>query len=144
MSGAGDSDADGPDDRTVAVAVDRFEVPVRGVGADERTRCAHYGTARDVVAIRPACCGTFYPCIDCHDALADHEAVPWPADRFDARAVLCGRCGTVLTVAAYLETDHRCPACGGAFNPGCEAHYDRYFAVEDRGAAGTKRDADSP
>lgn len=104
-------------------------VAVFGVAVDDETRCAHYDTDRDVVAIRFACCERFYPCHACHDAVADHDPARWPRERFDEPAVLCGVCGTTLSVATYLDCEHECPECGHAFNPGCEAHADRYFDV---------------
>jgi uncharacterized CHY-type Zn-finger protein len=111
----------------------RFDVPLRGVDVDAETRCAHYATDRDRVAIRFPCCDVFYPCHACHDARADHPPERWPRDRFDEPAVLCGACGRRLSVAAYLACGHRCPACDAAFNPGCAAHADRYFAGADDG-----------
>lgn len=108
---------------------DRFHVPLRGVEVGPETRCAHYHGPRDVIAIRFACCGVFHPCHACHAAVADHDAERWPRDRFDTRAVLCGACGTVLTIEQYVEADHVCSACGTAFNPRCAQHYDRYFEV---------------
>lgn len=56
---------------------------VRGVCVDRETRCAHYNTARDVAAIRFRCCGTYYPCHECHAELADHKAMEWPTRAFD-------------------------------------------------------------
>lgn len=105
---------------------------VRGVGVDEQTRCAHYDTDRDVVAIRFPCCDAFYPCFRCHEAVADHPATRWPADSREAGAVLCGRCGITHAIGAYLALDPEtpaCPACGAAFNPGCADHHDRYVEV---------------
>jgi len=119
-----------PPDRETTTAPDadpRFEVPLRGVAVDPETRCAHWDDPVDVVALRFGCCETYYPCDACHDAAADHEAVPWPRERFDEPAVLCGVCGTTLTATAYLDGDDACPACGAPFNPGCRAHRDRYF-----------------
>ena len=107
-----------------------FDVPIRGVGIDNEARCRHYRTDRDVVAIALPCCEAFYPCIECHEALADHEPARWPPARFDERAVLCGRCGARLSIATYLDCDHRCPRCDGAFNPGCRHHRERYFAID--------------
>jgi uncharacterized CHY-type Zn-finger protein len=103
------------------------EHAVRGVAVGPETRCAHYDGKRDVIALRFGCCETFYPCHACHAAVADHESEPWPRERFDDPAVLCGGCGTALSARSYLEADHECPACSAAFNPGCEAHYSRYF-----------------
>lgn len=104
---------------------------VRGVDVDHETRCRHYGSDRDVIAVRFPCCGEYYACHACHAAVADHEAERWPADARGARAVLCGVCGSELTIAAYLGSGNACPDCGAAFNPGCANHYGRYFAVGD-------------
>lgn len=103
--------------------------PVRGVGVGPETRCAHYAGERDVIAIRFACCGTYYPCFRCHGAVADHPSERWPREAFDRPAVLCGVCGRELAVEAYLTGDSRCPDCGAGFNPGCRTHRHRYFAV---------------
>jgi uncharacterized CHY-type Zn-finger protein len=122
---------DTPDERAFPTAGDdRFPVPLRGVGVDAETRCLHYNSPVDVVAIRFPCCDTFFPCHACHDDCTDHDAERWPADRFDADAVLCGACEGTLTVAEYLDCEHDCPHCGASFNPGCAAHADRYFAVD--------------
>lgn len=108
-------------------AADRLVV---GCNVDDQTRCAHYHTDRDVIAIKFACCETYYPCFRCHDACTDHEAEQWPPEAFDELAVLCGVCGSELTIQAYLDCDHECPNCEAAFNPGCRRHVERYFAVE--------------
>lgn len=104
---------------------------VYGVDVDSETRCAHYRTERDVVAFRFACCERYYPCFRCHEAVADHEAVPWPRDRFDEPSVLCGGCATELTVPDYLAADYDCPSCGAPFNPGCAKHADLYFETAE-------------
>lgn len=100
---------------------------VRGVDVGPETRCRHYGSDVDVIAIRFPCCGTFSPCFECHEAVADHEPRQWGADDADTPAVLCGVCGHLLTVQAYVDCEDRCPDCGAAFNPGCRRHYHYYF-----------------
>ncbi|WP_436344293.1 CHY zinc finger protein [Natronorubrum sp. FCH18a] len=104
--------------------------PVHGVDVGPETRCAHYHTDRDVVAFKFDCCEQYYPCYRCHKETTDHEAIPWPRERFDEHSVLCGVCDTALTVPEYLEAGHRCPSCDAAFNPGCRAHADRYFETD--------------
>lgn len=100
---------------------------VYGVDVDDETRCAHYDTERDIIAIRFPCCERFYPCFRCHDAVADHPRETWPADGWDTEAVLCGVCGVKLTISAYLDSGSRCPECDAEFNPGCANHYGLYF-----------------
>jgi len=100
---------------------------VFGVDLDPQTRCAHWRSPLDIVAIKMRCCGAYYACHDCHAALADHPAAVWPRSEHDEQAVLCGACGSELTVAQYLACVDRCPACGAAFNPGCRLHRHLYF-----------------
>lgn len=107
--------------------IDVAGVSVDGVSLDEATRCAHYDSPRDVVALRFGCCESYFACFQCHDECTDHESSPWPRARFDEPAVLCGVCGEQLTPPTYVESGHRCPACEAAFNPGCASHRDLYF-----------------
>ncbi|WP_166969186.1 CHY zinc finger protein [Brevibacterium atlanticum] len=100
---------------------------VFGKTVDEHTRCVHYATELDIIAIRFACCGRYYPCHLCHSETADHPAQQWPRDRWDEPAIICGNCWSELTITAYNATDD-CPTCGSAFNPRCAAHSDYYFA----------------
>jgi uncharacterized CHY-type Zn-finger protein len=101
--------------------------PVYGLELDAQTRCAHWRSALDIVAIKMKCCGVYYACKDCHDALAGHAAVIWPRREWDQPAVLCGACATELSIREYLQCGNVCPACNAAFNPGCRAHYSFYF-----------------
>jgi len=102
---------------------------VYGVSLDGETRCAHYHGPRDIIAVKLHCCGEYYACKECHDELADHRLSQWPRDAFGTRAVLCGACGSELTIDEYLRCQNRCPACGGAFNPRCSNHHHYYFSV---------------
>jgi uncharacterized CHY-type Zn-finger protein len=100
---------------------------VRGVDLDAETRCAHYHSPLDIVAIKMRCCGDYYACKDCHEALAGHAIRVWPCAEWVEAAILCGACGEELSIAAYLAAGDRCPACGAPFNPGCRHHYHFYF-----------------
>ena len=103
--------------------------PVLGVALDAQTRCAHWHSPLDVIAIKAGCCGTYYACKDCHEALADHPLAPWPRARRDEPAVLCGVCRHELSVDAYMACGSTCPRCGAGFNPGCRNHWPFYFAA---------------
>lgn len=100
---------------------------VRGVDLDRETRCAHHRTALDIVAIKMKCCGVYYACKDCHEALARHPIEVWPRNEWNQPAVLCGACGTEMSVQRYLDCASACPACKTRFNPGCRNHYHFYF-----------------
>jgi uncharacterized CHY-type Zn-finger protein len=114
---------------TVPATDDRFAVPLRGVAVDDETRCRHWHDAVDVIALRFACCDTYYPCAACHAETTDHDPKRWPRDRFGESAVLCGVCRTTLTVESYLDSGDACPDCGASFNPGCRSHRHLYFEL---------------
>jgi uncharacterized CHY-type Zn-finger protein len=101
---------------------------VKGAVIDDQTRCVHWHGPYDVVAIKFACCGDFYPCISCHAAAVDHPVRRWPVGRRDEPAVLCGVCGNLLTIADYL-LGNGCPACSADFNPRCSLHHHLYFEL---------------
>jgi uncharacterized CHY-type Zn-finger protein len=103
---------------------------VHGIDLDAQTRCAHYNSSVDIIAIKMKCCGVFYACKDCHGALADHEIEVWLRSEWDEPAVLCGACGEVLSVREYMDCGNVCPKCGAGFNPGCRHHYRDYFEAE--------------
>ncbi|HTZ98305.1 MAG TPA: CHY zinc finger protein [Terriglobales bacterium] len=102
---------------------------VRGVGLDPQTRCRHYHGPSDIIAIKMKCCGVYYACKDCHQALANHPAKVWPRAEWDEKAVLCGSCGAELTILQYMQSGYQCPECKAQFNPACQNHYHYYFAV---------------
>jgi uncharacterized CHY-type Zn-finger protein len=108
---------------------------VHGIGLDAETRCAHYHSVLDVIAIRMKCCGHYYACKKCHDALAGHEVEAWPRSEWDALAVLCGCCGLEMSVRQYMGCGNACPACCVLFNPGCRKHYHFYFEMSAEAAA---------
>jgi uncharacterized CHY-type Zn-finger protein len=105
--------------------------PVHGVALDPQTRCGHWRSPLDVVALKMRCCGAYYACRQCHDELAGHPAALWPKAEWDRPAVMCGVCGTELSVQGYMASGDRCPACDAAFNPGCRKHYHLYFETSE-------------
>ena len=102
---------------------------VRGINLDRQTRCEHYHGPTDIIAIKMRCCGVYYACKDCHNALADHPIEVWPEAEWGKRAILCGACGVALTIQQYMKSESRCPGCREDFNPRCRNHYHVYFAV---------------
>ena len=108
--------------------------PVRGVAVDAQSRCAHYHSATDIIAIRMRCCGAYYACAACHETLAGHPIDRWDRHEWDVQAVRCGACGRALSIREYLSCGDRCPGCGAPFNPGCRNHYHLYFVLSE-GAA---------
>jgi uncharacterized CHY-type Zn-finger protein len=105
---------------------------VRGVKLDAETRCEHYHGPTDIIAIKMKCCGVYYACKDCHEALAGHAIEVWPESEWDRRAILCGACGAELTIRQYMQCESRCPNCREHFNPGCRNHHHFYFGVRQK------------
>lgn len=103
---------------------------VFGIDVDGETRCAHWHSPLDIIAIKFKCCGRWFPCFDCHAEIADHSPSVWPREEFGESAVLCGSCGHQLTINEYLKSNNTCPECNSAFNPGCAKHYHLYFEAE--------------
>ena len=100
---------------------------MKGKPIDDQTRCVHYHTDKDVIAIRFKCCGEFYPCYACHAETAGHNARGWPKAEWDSKAILCGVCNNELTINEYLTCGDECPNCKAQFNPNCSLHYGLYF-----------------
>jgi uncharacterized CHY-type Zn-finger protein len=100
---------------------------VRGVDIDPQTRCVHWHSAVDIIAIKMRCCGMYWACKDCHQELAGHAIAVWPREEWEERAVLCGACGVEMTIREYIDCESRCPRCGAGFNPGCRKHHHFYF-----------------
>ena len=109
---------------------------VYGKTLDAQTRCVHYHSELDIVAIKFKCCGKFYPCYKCHKECETHPIARWSKAEFGEEAILCGACGNTLSIAAYVGAE-ACPHCGSLFNPGCALHYGIYFDVDATDADGS-------
>lgn len=114
-----------------AASGDSASVPAifHGLVLDDQSRCVHYGTPLDVVAIKFKCCQRYYACHRCHEEQESHTALVWDMSEFHYTAVLCGVCHHGLTIRQYLDCGFTCPSCGADFNPGCAHHYNLYFAI---------------
>lgn len=102
-------------------------IKVKGKLLDDETRCEHYHSQLDVIAIRFKCCNEYYPCYQCHEETADHKAEVWQKKDWDTKAIFCGICKTELTISEYFNANNHCPTCNAAFNPNCSRHYHLYF-----------------
>ncbi|WP_079479190.1 CHY zinc finger protein [Halobacillus salinus] len=101
-------------------------VAVYGVRVDQETRCTHYNSTVDVVALKFPCCHKFYACYQCHQEDADHPPEKWGVTERDHHAILCGHCQTTMSINEYMQTNE-CPHCQHPFNAGCANHYPLYF-----------------
>jgi uncharacterized CHY-type Zn-finger protein len=103
-------------------------IPVKGYLVDDDTRCTHYHSLLDVIAIKFKCCDAYYACYYCHEENAGHPAQRWEVNEFDTKAILCGICSGELTIAQYKAAGFSCPHCNASFNPNCVKHNHLYFA----------------
>lgn len=105
-------------------------INVFGKPVDNQTRCVHWHSELDIIAIKFKCCDKYYPCFSCHEEEADHEHQVWPKAEFDQKAILCGVCGNELSIKDYMASGNICPTCKSGFNPGCSKHYYLYFETK--------------
>lgn len=98
---------------------------VHGDLVDRETRCVHYYSKLDIIAIKFYCCGKYYSCFYCHQK-EDHPVKRWPVEKYEEKAILCGVCDSELSIRDYKKADY-CPNCESLFNPGCANHYHLYF-----------------
>jgi uncharacterized CHY-type Zn-finger protein len=118
-------------------------VNVFGKPVDNQTRCVHWHSELDIIAIKFKCCDKYYPCFSCHEEEAHHEPQVWPKAEFDQKAILCGVCGNELSIQDYMNSNNTCPTCKSGFNPGCSKHYHLYFQTE-AGRPKTEDGSNSP
>jgi uncharacterized CHY-type Zn-finger protein len=102
-------------------------IQVHGKTIDDQTRCQHYHSPLDVIAIKFRCCNEYYACYRCHEETADHPPLAWKKEEWNTKAILCGVCKEELTILEYLNSGHHCPQCHTPFNPNCSRHYHLYF-----------------
>ena len=103
---------------------------VIGTNVDNQTRCAHYNSDVDIIAVKFKCCEQWFPCFKCHAEHTMHAPEVWSAGESDTPTVLCGNCGHRLTIVEYLKCELICPKCRSEFNPRCALHYNLYFDKE--------------
>lgn len=110
---------------------------VFGQTVDEFTRCVHYKTELDVIAIKFVCCNRYYPCFECHAAAESHTAEQWPRERWGEAAIFCGGCRSELSIEEYkralaeagaaASVAAACPRCAIPINERCSLHAELYF-----------------
>ena len=102
-------------------------IEVKGKSVDDQTRCEHFQSPLDIIAIKFRCCGEYYPCYQCHEETTNHQPEVWKKEEWDTKAILCGVCKEELTINQYFSSENCCPHCNSLFNPGCSKHYHLYF-----------------
>ena len=102
---------------------------IKGNVIDDQTRCIHWHSPVDIIAIKFKCCKEYYPCYECHKENAGHEAQIWLKEELDEKAILCGVCKSELTIREYFNSSNSCPCCKSLFNTNCSRHYHLYFEL---------------
>lgn len=100
---------------------------IKGKPIDDETRCTHYHTELDIIAIKFKCCNAYYPCYDCHQEEAGHLTDIWGKSEQQEKAIFCGSCKYEMTISQYLNCNNQCIFCASKFNPKCAQHYHLYF-----------------
>ena len=101
---------------------------VYGSLIDNETRCTHYYSSLDVIAIKFKCCNKYYPCYKCHNEHVSHAIERWAENEFDEKAIMCGVCKHEMRIRDYMMVE-MCPRCKAHFNSRCKFHYHLYFEV---------------
>ncbi len=102
-------------------------ITIKGKTIDDLTRCEHYHSPLDIIAIKFKCCNEYYPCYYCHQGTSDHLVQVWKKNEHSTKAIFCGICKHEMTIKQYLTCDNKCPFCNNKFNPNCSNHYHFYF-----------------
>ena len=103
---------------------------IHGKPTDTFTRCQHYHSPLDIIAIKFKCCNNYYACIHCHEETAEHNVVLWPKEEWHTKAIICGACKTEMSINEYFNCEYKCPNCSSAFNPKCSNHNHFYFETQ--------------
>ena len=104
-------------------------VSIKGKTIDDNTRCIHYHSPIDIIAIKFKCCNDYYPCYYCHEESTSHSCDRWKKNEWDTKAILCGICKNEMTIREYLNSNNQCHTCDSKFNPKCADHYHYYFKI---------------
>ena len=108
-----------------------MQTVVKGKLTDAFTRCQHYQSPLDIIAIKFKCCDTYYACIHCHEELTDHKVALWPQNEWNTNAILCGQCKAEISINEYFNSNYKCPNCNSDFNPKCSNHNHLYFDIKE-------------
>lgn len=102
---------------------------VKGNLIDGKSRCTHYHSKLDIIAIKMKCCNTYYACVECHNKYENHSLEIWSRKEFEKKAIICGECESEFSINEYLSCDNQCPNCSALFNAKCSNHYHYYFEI---------------
>jgi len=105
------------------------KIIIKGKPIDSQTRCIHYHSSLDIIAIKFKCCKEYYPCYYCHKENTDHEPITWLPGEREIKAVFCGVCKSEMTISQYINSNNHCVFCNNKLNKNCEKHHHLYFEI---------------
>ncbi|KAI5959805.1 HOT13 [Candida pseudojiufengensis] len=106
------------------------QITIKGQLVDNQTRCIHYHTPVDLIAIKFKCCPKlYYPCFKCHEELNNHSIEKYDIKDKTEEVIICGNCFNTMTIENYINCNSKCPYCKSIFNSKCSLHYDLYFIL---------------
>ncbi|WP_438835700.1 CHY zinc finger protein [Streptococcus pluranimalium] len=59
----------------------------KGIVIDDNSRCQHYHSSQNIVALKYADCHSYYACYKCHGAMESHSFKATSAD--EVKPVIC-------------------------------------------------------
>ncbi|KAL6940858.1 hypothetical protein ACO0QE_004776 [Hanseniaspora vineae] len=112
---------------------------IKGLLVDDESRCEHWHSDLDVVALKFKCCpAVYYCCYSCHLEVnnidpetgsapnGQHQIEKFSRSDDTVKLIMCGACKTEMTFTEYTK-NMKCYNCKHDFNPRCKLHYDLYF-----------------
>ena len=91
---------------------------INGLLVDNESRCQHYHSPLDIVALKCYDCQKYYACYQCHDHIEDHRFRAYPCHIRQDKVVICGVCLHEMTIENYQKSIS-CSHCHSRFNPAC-------------------------
>ena len=76
-------------------------INIYGKPVDQQTRCQHWHSDLDIIAIKIHCCAKNYPCFSCHEETADHSPSVSHTDVNNNTIFPCGFVSKLMSTAYY-------------------------------------------
>lgn len=76
---------------------------IYGFLVDNESRCQHYHTELDIVALKCFECLNYYACYQCHDSLEEHSFRAYPCQLKQDKVLICGVCQHEMTIEEYYD-----------------------------------------
>ena len=78
---------------------------INGLLVDDQSRCQHYHSPLDIVALKCFECQKYYACYQCHDRLEAHIYRAYPCQLKQDKVLICGVCRHEMTIEEYQDVE---------------------------------------